>query len=132
MVFAVWDDDLATGNVGIDADHKKLINIINTLYGAMSNGLGNAILFNIILELQKYTITHFTREEFILNSINYEDIDRHKSEHEFFIKKINRFMEDYQSNMVVLTVDLMEFLKSWLLDHIRESDMVALNDLRKV
>jgi hemerythrin-like metal-binding protein len=126
MDFAAWDDSLSTDHAEIDNDHKKLIEMINTL--SKSIGLRNrdAILNHSLLELQRYTVDHFSREESLLSARGYPELYRHKTEHKYFLLKINEFMHAYKSGRTGLTQELVDFLKKWLYSHIHNSDMVAL------
>ncbi|MDZ7764928.1 MAG: hypothetical protein U5K00_10925 [Melioribacteraceae bacterium] len=38
MAYIDWSEDLSVGNLSIDFEHKRLVQIINELYDAMTNG----------------------------------------------------------------------------------------------
>ena len=63
MAQFLWTDDLSTGNSMIDNDHRKLINMANSFFDAMSNGQGNEIQSKVLNNLIAYTKEHFSREE---------------------------------------------------------------------
>ncbi|MDO7203590.1 hemerythrin domain-containing protein [Paraclostridium bifermentans] len=54
-----WTDDLLTGNIQIDTEHKELIKAINDLLEACSKGKGRAELEKTCKLLSSYTRTHF-------------------------------------------------------------------------
>jgi hemerythrin-like metal-binding protein len=130
MVYAKWDASLATGNKRIDDDHKRLINLINTLHHAMSSGRGNAILSTLLVELQEYSIAHFTREEFVMDGGKYAGLDMHMKEHQFFIDKVRTYVIDFQCGRIALTPSIMDFLREWLFHHIHISDVTAFSAIR--
>jgi hemerythrin-like metal-binding protein len=128
MAFATWDDSLVTGHAVVDNEHKKLINLINTLYNAMSMGKGNAVLSNILAELRTYTVEHFTREEFIMEAKKDMNIEKHKNEHKYFVSEVNKFTEYKNKKKVAITIEVLTFLKEWLINHIKNTDMAALRN----
>lgn len=66
MPFAVWNDRISVGVETIDADHKKLIAMVNDLYDAILAGCGRKKLDSLLDHLIDYTRYHFAREEKLL------------------------------------------------------------------
>jgi len=63
MSIIQWDESLSVKVKEIDAQHQKLINLLNELFDAMRVGKGNQILGGILHGLLTYTQTHFKNEE---------------------------------------------------------------------
>jgi hemerythrin len=82
-----WDDSLATGNAEIDAQHHKLVDLINQLHEAMRTGKGSAALSGIFDELIKYTDYHFKTEERLFGPVDYAQKDAHVKEHVDLVKQ---------------------------------------------
>lgn len=122
MSFIEWSDQLSVNNLSIDSEHKKLVNIINNLHDSMKKGEGAKVLGKTLEELINYTKTHFSNEEHIMSQHNYVHLDEHKAEHNKFVKEIEMLFEKYKSGSVSITISLMNFLKTWLVDHIQGSD----------
>ena len=117
-----WSDTYSVKIGLIDMQHKKLVNYINDLYGAMVEGHGKEQLGQILANLVKYTQVHFKTEEGILQSKQYPDIINHKVEHDRFTKKVLDFQAKFQRNEIGLSIEVMDFLKTWLTHHILDSD----------
>ena len=126
MRYTAWDDSLATGYKRIDTDHKRLIELMDQLRVAMKKGRGNAILGNTLLSLQEYARLHFAREEIIIVGKCPDHYDEHKTQHEYFTSSVRVIISGFESNLPVLTLDAMDLLKDWLVNHIRISDMAVL------
>ena len=117
-----WTDELGVRVTEIDDQHKKLIGLINKLHDAMRAGQGKQALEGTLQELAAYTVYHFQNEERYMQQFSYPGYLRHKAEHAAFVKKVTDFQKDFSHNRLGLTVDLMNFLKDWVNNHIRETD----------
>lgn len=122
MGFLDWQDSYSLGINEIDNQHKKLVSLIAKLYDAMSQAKANDVVGPILTELVMYTKTHFTTEEKYFAQFAYADAANHKLEHEKFVLKVKDFKDKFDSGKVGVSIQLMNFLKDWLLNHILKSD----------
>lgn len=122
MAFFEWNNNLSLNNIGIDNQHKKLINLINELYDAMGTGTAKDKMGKILNELINYTKTHFADEEKIMEQTNYPGIGIQKAQHKDFIAKIESTYTEFQAGNNYLSVSVMNFLKDWLNKHIKDVD----------
>lgn len=58
-----WTPTLSVGDVALDGDHMKLIELINEFYSATEDENGRKILSGILQRLFNYTREHFDREK---------------------------------------------------------------------
>jgi hemerythrin-like metal-binding protein len=107
----------------VDKQHKRLVDLINELYKAMTEGKGNNTLAKILEELVDYTEFHFGDEEKMLEKHNYPDIKRHKEIHKNLVAKINNIKDEFKTGESSLSVGVLTFLKDWLINHIGKIDM---------
>ena len=70
--------DLVTGNALIDSEHRQLIQTINDLLEACSQGRGRAELSKTTKFLYDYTAKHFADEERLQQQTHYPDYINHK------------------------------------------------------
>ena len=66
MSLIEWTYDFEVYNDEIDDQHKKIIELYNELYMAMSKGDAQSVLSTILAELISYSKYHFETEESIL------------------------------------------------------------------
>lgn len=118
----VWDENYAVGITEIDEQHKKLVNLISVLNEAIYAGQGCEQLEKVFTELVEYTKIHFANEEELLTSNSYPDIEKHKEKHEELTKEVANFQSQFSDGMVFITMQVMEFLKDWLINHILDID----------
>ncbi len=117
-----WTDDLALGIPSIDAQHKRLVELINMLHTAMKQRSGKDALVRVVEELKKYTVTHFKYEEDLFDKHHYPETKGHVVQHEKFVETVLDFEEGLRSGKVTVTMDVMRFLKDWLMKHINGTD----------
>ena len=123
MVFVEWSEKLSVGMPEIDDQHKELINILNRLHAAMAEGKGKMVLKDTLADLADYTVTHFYTEERYMTRYRYPRLAEHKAEHEAFVAKVKQFQADFDAGKATMSIDLMKFIKDWLVTHITGTDM---------
>jgi hemerythrin len=117
-----WNDSYSVNIKEIDSQHKILIGLINELHDGMKVGKGKEILEKTLDELIKYTVYHFDYEEKLFTSYKYPESSSHKMAHTSLIQQVKTLKENYDSGKTVLTMDVMNFLKDWLGNHIIGTD----------
>lgn len=124
MSFFNWKDDYNTGIDIMDEQHKKLVLLLDELYTSIQSGKGHQVLFDILIGLSEYSIDHFTTEEKLMREYGFKDIQKHSVEHQKLINDLNDFNNKYISGNTSLPVQLTDYLKDWLTNHILKTDMV--------
>jgi hemerythrin-like metal-binding protein len=122
MELFAWSEKYSVNVRQIDEQHKKLIGLVAQLNNAMRQGKGKDVLGKVLDELAKYTITHFRDEERIMQSAGYPDLEAHKSKHQWMNERVAQIYRDYQDGKVTLSIEVMNFLQSWVDKHILETD----------
>ena len=122
-----WDESLSMGIPSIDVEHKQLVHAANDLACAIVDGEGAVNLKVFFDKLLDYTNTHFKNEEALFDEYDYPEKEEHKKEHDRLRQHVIEFNREkdvrFASNMV-------EFLESWLFDHILGSDFSYANFLK--
>ena len=113
-----WNEEMSVHNEEIDAQHKKLIFILNNLQVAVAERQNREVLSKIIEELLDYTQYHFSTEEKYLHLLEQKLAEKHKQEHDYFVGKIKEFKDGYKSGRLLLSLDILDFLNDWLVNHI--------------
>ncbi|MGA9763558.1 MAG: bacteriohemerythrin [Rhodomicrobium sp.] len=123
MPYMEWSDKLSVGIASIDAQHKKLVEMANGLFDAMKAGHGKEVLGKTLDGLVSYTVTHFNYEEQLFAKTSYPGAAGHKQEHEALKKQVQAIQEKMKLGVsFAQSMEVMEFLKNWLLNHILGSD----------
>ncbi|MCM8625227.1 bacteriohemerythrin [Accumulibacter sp.] len=123
-----WSSALSVGHSEIDRQHQVLIEIANRLNHAMRSGAGRAACGSILEELVNYTVSHFGFEEKLMDKHGYTDREAHLAAHRKLIDEVSRFRRQYESGGAI-SVELMGFIRDWLVNHILKVDRALVRDL---
>ena len=122
MEIIKWTEEYSVGIKEIDNQHKGLVILINELFTLMTKGKSKDSLSEIFNYLTDYTKKHFFTEETLLYKYAYPEIDQHKLEHSKFIENLNNLKSDFKTGKITISIETLNFLKDWLLNHIKLSD----------
>jgi hemerythrin-like metal-binding protein len=129
MSLITWNNSLQLGNKTIDTQHQKLVDLINELHDSMKAGKGKDQLGTTLTELVNYTVYHFQTEEKLFEQYGYPEKEGHKKIHTDLLQTAGKIKEDFDSGKIVLAMEVLDFLKKWLNDHILGSDKKSVNFL---
>lgn len=117
-----WNNNLSVNIKEIDGQHKRLVDLINTLHDAMKVGKGPDVMNKIFAELLDYTVYHFGTEEKLFQEYGYPEYSKHKKEHDDLTKQAVELKNKFEANKLAITMDTMDFLQNWLKNHIIGTD----------
>ena len=120
-----WNNNFNTGLPTVDAQHKKLVQLLNSLASHVAFHTDVPKLSLVFDELADYTVYHFQTEEEIWREYFGDDPSElaHRVTHASFVDEIARFksalgsMAEHQ-----LAEEALGFLARWLASHILETD----------
>lgn len=122
-----WKDEYSIGIELIDKQHRHLFEIgkrIIDLAEAQDGFDYYDEIVEVIQELKEYTVYHFGYEEELMAKYEYDNYEKHKFEHFFVIKKIERFeSEDIDEKQEETIMNLVKFIFDWISNHILHEDM---------
>ena len=118
----IWDDSLILDIEQIDQQHRRLIDLINQLHAAMKNNYGSDKVGEILGGLIEYTAKHFKAEEDLFEQYRYPEADSHKTAHVNLVEKVVDFQQQFEKGEAFVSMELMDFLKDWLVTHIKGTD----------
>jgi hemerythrin len=122
-----WTADLAINVLDIDGQHQELFKRINRFFEAVDRRAGNSELKEFFLFLEDYVITHFRTEEGYMDrhlGYDYPDFERHKSQHQAFIRDFREFSQDLDNPEVseLIVTEFRDWMRNWWLLHINNID----------
>jgi hemerythrin-like metal-binding protein len=122
MAYFEWAADMVIDGGPIDKDHRQLVDLVNQLHTATSQGSGHDIVDKILEELIAYTVDHLQREEQLMASVQFPNLAQHKVGHDKFMVKIRELKQKYDAGSITVASQLSTVLRDWLSLHIRRSD----------
>ena len=122
MDLVEWSADLSVGVALIDEQHSKLIQLMAELDDAIRRSEATDMVEDILTNLFNYAQTHFATEEALFRKHKYPEMALHELEHQRFIAKAFAFKEKLDAKRPGLSLELLTFLSSWVLNHIQITD----------
>lgn len=117
-----WSEELTVGVRTIDEEHRQLVQIINDLHVAMLEHREKAFMSRLFTELVDRTKAHFAAEEALLQEHGYPAEASHRDEHRHLAERVIDLKEDFDAGNTAVTLEVMRFLREWLIKHIVSAD----------
>ncbi len=123
-----WTTDLSIGHPVIDADHRKLIDIINEFTLHSSDWTKARLMHETLKRLLLYGMEHFEREERIQHDCKFPYCAEHQAEHRLLLAQVEEMARRcFVTRETAIDADsvlsMRRFLAHWLIDHIKAHDM---------
>lgn len=131
MAYFVWAQDMVIDGGAIDEEHKKLVDLLNTLHDATSQGRGREVVGKLLGELIVDTADHLRNEEAAMAAAGFPNLERHKIGHQAFVDELHKLQQRYQQGSISVAAQLSSVLRDWLSLHIRRNDKELHDFLRQ-
>ena len=122
MALFEWKQEHSVSVLRFDTEHQKLFSLLNELNDAMAEGRGRFVVPRVPQELGEYARWHFSGEEAAMRRAGYPGLEPHIAEHREFCAKVESFYAEYSDNCMGIPIDVLYFLRDWLLKHILSTD----------
>lgn len=122
MALFTWCDDYSVKVPSIDQQHHKLVDMLNALHDGMTKGGSRAQLEELLNGLVSYTVEHFAYEEELFAEHGFPHAEAHVAEHQRLVQQVTEFKRKHETGSAKINMQLMKFLKDWLINHILGSD----------
>jgi hemerythrin-like metal-binding protein len=106
----------------MDDQHTVLFGMLNDLHDAMMKGEAQKIAGPLLRKLAAYTHEHFTAEEAMMAASGYAGLAQHRVIHRELTRQVDEFAARYERGEGALNLQLMNFLRDWLTNHIQKED----------
>ncbi len=126
-----WGKSLMVDIPTIDEQHKQLVQLMNDLHKSMKIRESAQAMERILDRLVDYTVMHFSTEEQFFQQYGYPDREQHAAIHKKLVARVGDFQKKFKSGDATVSMDLMDFLKDWLVNHIKGTDMQYAPFMRK-
>jgi len=113
-----WKPEYSVEIDSIDKQHQALVSIIGHLQEAMLEGKTKQVVSPLFAAMNQYTKYHFDYEERLLEENGYPGLESHRAEHARLIERLKELENKYLQGSLHAGAPLMQFLRTWLFDHI--------------
>lgn len=132
MSLLKWSDKYSVKVKEMDDQHIQLLDLINKIHDAMKARTTSDEMGRIFTELLKYTEKHFSLEESYMAKARYNRLEEQKNMHKEFIGKIKEYKEQFEGGRTTTSIQTIQFLKDWLINHIMKEDIKYADDFHKI
>lgn len=119
-----WIPSLELGVPWLDRQHKELFARAAKFEAAFLAGEPGYRLGELFAFLAEYTLEHFAAEEKYMREVGYPRVAEHVQEHRDFMRRFSSLVPQWNSEgeSSAVLIALLEFLNSWLTEHVSKSD----------
>lgn len=118
-----WSDAYETGDPHLDAQHRALFALLNSLRSATVSGNGIGALDGLLAELKRYVTEHFAAEEHLMNSAAYPGAARHTILHDALATKALELIQRLKSRRVSPGPTVAQSLAELFSEHVQAEDL---------
>ena len=118
-----WKDEFSVGVKEMDDQHKKLLAMINKLIIEQKTLTDPKTIADLLTEMTDYAQVHFRAEEYLMAEYGYEQKTLQEKQHQAFIDKTISFCSASDIGPNILSTALLDYLGTWLVEHILQEDM---------
>ena len=122
--YMTFTSELSVGYDALDAQHKRWIDLFNRIYMAHVNNESEFEVKKVIKDLADYTVWHFGFENKMMETYNYKTYREHRAQHDDILDQVSKIYEQLENGDEILIVNILEFLKKWLINHILKTDLI--------
>ncbi len=122
MAFIEWQSDYDTKLPDVDREHHTLVDMVNRLHAAMVAGTAHDVMQQTLADLLAYTKTHFANEERMMKQSGFPGFAAHKQLHDGLTAQVHDFVARHNAGRAAISIQLLQFLRKWLVEHIQNSD----------
>ena len=117
------EDRLRLNIPEIDAQHQRLIELVNRLHEGLLGGADREVRDSLLSQLMEGTQSHCAYEEELMLRYGYPEFKAHKSEHDRLKRNLTDLIERYRNGELFLSIAVVMELRCWATIHIEKSDM---------
>ncbi|MCP4337750.1 MAG: hemerythrin family protein [Desulfobulbaceae bacterium] len=118
-----WKDEYSVGVKEMDDQHKKLIGMVNKLISEQKSLTDPRTIADLLTEMTEYAQVHFRAEEYLMAEYGYDQKDLQETQHQAFIDETIAFYSATDIGPNILSTALLDYLATWLIEHILKEDM---------
>jgi len=124
MQFFYWNKSFEIGIVEVDLQHRRLVDIINSLAAVIVESGKLPEVQMLFSQLMQYATTHFHDEELIMAKSSLAEGEKrlHLQAHREFVEKAKEIILHPDLLKSEVSQQVLEFLTTWLISHILGSD----------
>jgi len=129
MTLIEWRDEFNLGIDAVDAEHREMVELINSLDSAMQADAGFVTVVATLRDIHTRIAAHFTLEEKLMRHWRYAAYPEHRQDHELLLDVLLEIIESVDEEGHYDRAALSSDLDRWFSDHFHTYDAKLHNKL---
>ena len=117
-----WKQSYNINVAELDMQHERLFRTVAELERALDMGSADTIINETLRKVVSHTIEHFATEEALMQEHGFPGLAAHCHEHSMLAQKLTEFNLSNMAGRPGIPAALLEFLQTWLREHVLKSD----------
>ncbi len=126
-----WNESFRIGVDKVDEQHQRLFAIANRFFDEVAKGESCKTVYDALDQLRDYATEHFADEEALMSVTRFPYFEQHQAAHQQFTDEVQRLRRELFQGNQDLSLELLAFLRNWLVEHILGSDKYAGNYIQE-
>lgn len=121
---SVWTEKMNIGIEPLDDHHKTIVRLMLEVKAEVEGEKHADDIKGILTALISYSKYHFLSEERIMLEKKFPYLEQQRTDHKWFVERLDEITAAYPSDDSVFNQDLFEHLKDWFINHILTRDVL--------
>jgi hemerythrin len=117
-------------NAELNSHHRHFFELINMVESSITGDHEAEVVTSALMELRDYASYHFGAEEALFENHAYPEAQAHTEHHLEFRAHLSKLMAITDGGKKTVRLNLIDFLRTWLRDHIMLRDKAYIPYLR--
>jgi hemerythrin-like metal-binding protein len=126
----IWNPSLNTGNAQIDAQHRRIFQIFNSLFRAIQKHRAHEAVGKVLGSLSMYVVAHFNMEEGLMAEADFPGLEAHREAHAEVRGQVEALVDRFNATGLD-PMELLRFMEHWLHDHVEHQDRALVRFLAR-
>lgn len=118
----LWRDEYRIQISQMDTQHKKLVEIANSIMEIIRSNNNSVSMQMAINTLVKSAKEHFLQEEAIMAQYGYPELAAHKKKHEVMSSQVVALQTKFANHKSFERLDFKDFFTNWIINHFLQDD----------
>ena len=122
MALIEWREEFCTGMPGVDYEHEKLIEQINSIYAMIDDEADKERIIDSLGDIYGSISAHFALEEQMMEKHAYDQYRQHQADHERLLDDIRDITDEFENSVELDDHKLKQRLNDWFQLHFKTHD----------
>ena len=122
MALIEWREEFCTGIAGVDYEHEKLIEQVNSIYAMIDDNADRESIIDSLGDIYGSISAHFALEEQMMDKHGYDQYKEHRADHERLLDDIRDITDEFESADELDEDRFKQRLNNWFQQHFQTHD----------